>query len=840
MARREGRASRGRLGLYVGAITIGVGALVAINAYRGDLQRAVRAESRTLLGADLELRSRTPFLDSLEALVDSLVAEGAERARVTTLGSMVFAEATGQTRLAQLRAVEGNYPFYGEIETEPADAWSQLTAGRNVIVDPALLLYLDAAIGDSVAIGDLRFAITGTVRSVPGEVSFFTAIGPRAFVDARHLPGTGLVQFGSLVRYAMYLQVADSREVERFLNTHNEQLQGWRIGYDTVAEREEELTEILDTQARFLGLIGLIALLLGGIGVASAIHVYVSSKLPTVATLRCLGATPSTAFTTYLLEAAALGLAGAVLGAGLGVGIQLALPYVLADFLPVQIVPRFSPAVVAGGIALGVAVALLFALLPLLAIRRVSPLRALRHDVEDLGAWYRDRARWGVVASLIALAVALSIWQAPHWAAGLAFGGGVATSIAVLWLFALLLRRLARRYFPRRAPYPFRQGIANLFRPHNQTIAVTLAAGFGIFLLATVGVVQRSLLTQLTLADDGPRPNLVLFDVQQDQSDTVVAILEASGSEIREVTPIIPARIAALRGIPVADVQREDPDPPDRWAIRREYRHTYRDTMTATEELVRGTWWTEPRPAADGPARVSIEEDLAAELRVDVGDRITWDIQGVQIETEIASVRRVDWARFETNFFFVFEPGVLESAPQTVVALVRQPDETLRNTVQRDVVRRFPNVSIVDLASVQEALDGIVSNVTLAIRFMALFSIVTGIIVLIGAVATSRFQRLRESALLRTLGARSHQVRLVLVTEYAALGGLAAITGTLLGVAAGWSLVRFFFEIEASIPVGQLIAIAGGALAITMAVGATSSRDVLRQAPLSVLRRLTG
>jgi putative ABC transport system permease protein len=566
--------------------------------------------------------------------------------------------------------------------------------------------------------------------------------------------------------------------------------------------------------------------------------VYVSSKLPTVATLRCLGATRAAAFTTYLIEAGGLGLVGATLGAALGVGVQLALPRVLVEFLPVRITPRLSLATVGGGIALGVGVAMLFALLPLLAIRHVSPLRALRHDVEDLGAWYRDRARWGVIVALVGLAIGLSVWQAPHWIAGLTFGAGVTATIAILWVFALLLRRAARRFFPKTAPYALRQGVANLFRPHNQTIAVTLAAGFGIFLLTTVGVIQHSLITQLTVDPDAQRPNLVLFDVQSDQRDSVVAMLEASRSELREVTPIIPARIEALRGVPIADVLTQDPNPPDRWALRREYRHTYRASLTETEKLVAGTWWTEPRDSAS-PARVSIEEDIAAELHVGLGDRLTWDVQGVSVETVITSVRRVNWARFETNFFFVFEPGVLDEAPQTVVALVRQVDEAARARVQRDIVRRFPNVSIIDLASVQQALDRIVSNVTLAIRFMALFSLATGIIVLIGAVATSRFQRLRESVLLRTLGARGHQVRTVLLAEYAALGMLSAVTGSVLGLASGWSLVRFFFELEITVPVAQVLAFAGGAVGLTMLIGATSSRDVLRRAPLAVLRQLS-
>ena len=390
-----------------------------------------------------------------------------------------------------------------------------------------------------------------------------------------------------------------------------------------------------------------------------------------------------------------------------------------------------------------------------------------------------------------------------------------------------------------------RQGVANLFRPHNQTVPVILTVGFGLYLMGSLQVVQRNLLDQFAFDVRPDRPNLVIFDIQRDQREGVERMLRERGLGAREFTPIVPARIAALNGRPVSEILADTTAPgPSRWALRREYRNTYRDTLVSSEELIAGAWWDEPRPepapGAEPPLpRISLERDVADELQVEVGDRVTWDVQGVRLETQIASVRRVDWARFEPNFFAVFEPGVLESAPQIFVTLGRIDGDARRAEVQRDLVQRYPNISALDLSLVQEAIDTILGSVAVAVRFMALFSIASGMIVLIGAIGTSRYQRLRESVLLRTIGARTQQVTRILATEYLALGTLAALTGLLLAAVAGWALVTFFFEMTFRLPLLPLLGLGLATVVITILVGLLSSRDVMRRAPLAVMREVT-
>lgn len=827
MALRESRRSRRRLALYLSAVSLGVAALVAINSFSANVAAAVRGQARELLGADLELRSRQPFPDSIDALLDSVAA-----ARVTSFGSMVLAPRSGLTRLFEVRAVSGAFPYYGTIQTDPPDLWARLGEARHVLVDPAVLVHLNAFVGDTVLIGDARFTIAGLVTDAPGDVGLRTAIGPRVFMPGQYVGETNLLRFGSRAQYRAYVQFADGAALQPFLNSHNALFERHRIRTETAAEEEEDVSQALGRLARYLGLVGLVALLLGGLGVGSAVGVFVREKLDGAALLRCLGASARTVLAIYVIQAVALGVLGAAAGVVLGLVIQLILPAIVGDWVPVKVTVAVHWPTVWAGLAIGAGTAAAFALLPLLRLRAVPPLRALRREFEPSRADVRRADVLLVIGGLLAGLVLVSIWQAPNAGIGLAFAAAVLVTTGVLWAAARLLMAAVRRWFPSRASYVIRQGVANLFRPENQTVPVTLAIGFGVFLVATLYVVQRNLVEQFALDASPNRPNLVLFDIQVDQRDGISALLRERGVQVGDPTPIVPARIARVNG--------KLPDSlTDRWATRREYRNTYRDTLVESEELVSGVWWQGPRPAGALP-RISIEEEVARDaLGVGIGDRITWNVQGVEIETQIASIRRVSWARFAPNFFVVFEPGVLERAPQTIVTLTRVDDPTRRAELQRDIVLAYPNVSALDLTLVQRALDGVLSSVSLAVRFMALFSIGAGLVILIGALAASRFQRLRESVLLKTMGATGRQVRQIMLTEYVAWGSLAALIGVLLAGVAGWALVTFLFDSTYRVPALELTGVWIAVCALTAIVGLANSREALRGTPLGVLRGLS-
>lgn len=839
-ALRESRSSWKRLGLYMSSITLGVAALVAINSFRTNAVNSVASESRALLGADLRLTSNREFPEPIKQVIDSARAKY-DVARTTTVISMGVAAHSGDTRLIQLRAIEQGWPFYGTIITEPRSAWSSLHREKSAVVDEALFTQLGLAVGDTLLLGETAFVVSGAIIKAPADFNFRTVIGPRVYISDRYLAETELIGFGSLAQHQVFMRVPNAKELQRYVDRRHDKFRRNLIDFDTADEQGENLTKALEAMSRFLGLVGLAALLLGGIGVATAVHVFVKDKRNVIAVLRCLGARERTVFGAYLLQAAALAFTGALIGVVIGFGVQAFIPRVMSAVVPFEVPFAIDWISVGAGLGIGLLVAVLFAIVPLLAIRGISPLQALRVDYEPVRRRF-DPYRIAAYIALVLAITGLSLWQADDYRPGLAFSGALAATLSILWVTAWLLTRATKRFFPRRAPFAIRQGVANLFRPHNQTVSVTLSLGFGVFVIATMLAVQANILGWLQIEGSETAPNLLAFDIQPDQREDVRSVFVQNDVTSFTFTPIVPAKLAAINGVTVDSLAtgRHSNKKIEPWALRREYRHTYRDTMVVSEEITEGKWFGETAKRRVGKLiPISLEEDLARSLQVKLNDRITWDLQGVMIETQITSLRSVDWARFDTNFFVVFPSGVLDDAPQTTVAVARVPDLNARTQVQRDLVSTHSNVSVIDLATVREAFESMINKVTMAVRFMALFSIIAGVIVLTGALATSRFQRLRESALLKTLGASRKQIRQVLITEYAALGLLAAATGVLLGGVAAWALMRFFFELEYSPPFVGLTILCIGVAALAVMIGLLNSRDVFRRQPLAVLREIS-
>jgi putative ABC transport system permease protein len=835
------------------------------------------------MGADARLAGTSSFPESVTRILDSLAAEGVPRSQVTTTLSMVLAPSSGAVRLLQVQAGDGGFPYYGAVRTTPPGLWGRHLQEDVVLADPAVLTQLEVQPGDTLVVGQARLEFLGTVEDMPTDLGFQTAAGPRVFVSQATLEKAGLLGVGSLSRHQVFLSLPDRDAREALRERYTPVFREAQVGYTLAEEQADDLANGIRFLGEFLGLVGLGALLLGGIGVASAINVYVRERRPGVAVLRCIGADQWTVFGAYLLQAGAMGLLGAAAGVALGTLVQRILPLALGGLVPVSVTTSFSPASAAAGLGIGVWVAVIFALIPLLQIRNVPPLQALRQDFEAPRRRF-DLFRYAAVGALGASVVLLCVMEAPEPRLGLAFAGGLALAVVLLGVAGWGFIRLTRRLFPSRASYPVRQGVSNLFRPQNQTLSVTLALGFGAFIVGTVLQVERSLLTNLDISFGGGRPNVLLFDIQRDQLEGVRALVpQEAGGSVEELGPgagqaraasggqaraasggqvgaasggvrgiadeaaIIPSRIHAINGKTLQELREdtEGEERPQGWALRREYRNTYRATLGPGETLISGTWWDGTPGSQDGTevdagglARVSMEVDVARDLRVSLGDTITWTIAGVEVPSVVTSLREVQWSRLEPNFFAVFEPGTLDDAPQSFVMLVRIPDSAERAAFQRDLVTAFPNVSALDFARVQEAIDLILTRVRQAVGFLGGFSALAGVVVLVGALATSRTQRMREGALLKTLGARRRQVLEILFSEYLALGTLATATGLLIAWAASAVLVPQVFKVEYSVHWPPLLAIWGAVAALTVVVGLAGSRSLLRRPPLAVLREV--
>ncbi|MEO7359478.1 MAG: FtsX-like permease family protein, partial [Gemmatimonadaceae bacterium] len=424
------------------------------------------------------------------------------------------------------------------------------------------------------------------------------------------------------------------------------------------------------------------------------------------------------------------------------------------------------------------------------------------------------------------------------WVSAAIGGAGI-----VLYGASTLLITLARRIVRPTWPFTLRQGIANLHRPANQTRAVTLALGFGAFLLTTVFLVQSNQLRRIELTESVSPGNLLFFDVQDDQAGPLDSLIKSSGHPVVQQTPIVTMRIQSINGRTTQQLQADTAARRAGWSLRREYRSTYRDSLVSSETLTSGTWFADSGTRAksraanpDAPFVISLEDGLAKDMGVGINDTIVWNVQGVPVKTVVQNLRTVDWARFEANFFVVFEPAGIRAAPQQFVVVANVPAGAAVAAVQRDAVRRFPNVSSLDLTLVRETIGSIVSRVTLAVRFLGAFALAMGIPVLFSAVAATRRARIREGVLLRTLGASRAQVARILLAEYGALGALGALTGMLLALAGAWGLTHFVFKDDFDPALLPTFLIAAGMLLLTMLIGFLTSRDVYRETPMAAIR----
>ena len=841
LAWRESRTARRRLLLYMSSISLGVAALVAIDSFSANIIQSVKDQSRALMGGDVSFNSATPIPPRVDSLFDSLARHGVSFARVTTFPSMAVVPRTSGTRFAQVRGVTDNYPFYGDIVTEPAGRWPLLHQGANAIVDPALLTSLDAKVGDTLRLGFGTFTIVASIRDVPGAAGIAEMLGPRIFIPARYVAETQLLVFGSTAERAVLAKLPKGVDPDKFVKPFKKRVEDQQVRVRTVTQTEMATADAIEDLSNFIGIVGLVALLLGGTGVASGVRAFVARKIDTVAVLRCLGASSGQVLAIYVAQAAAMGLVGAAAGAALGVAVQFLLPRVLTDFLPIDVRVALVPSAVLTGLAVGGWIALIFALRPLLALRNVSPLQTLRRDTdaEVLRMRWTDAPRIIVNAAMILSVIAIALERARTIRQAIGMSGATGVAILALAASAGFLSWAARKGLRTRWPYVIRQGVANLYRPGNQTRAVTLALGFGAFLVSTLYLVQSNILRRFTVAASESRGNVVFFDVQQDQQAGLDSLVRRRGYDVVQVAPVVTMRIFAINGKRVSDMSPVARGQRGRasWALRREFRSTYRDKPASSETIVSGKWFGEQAlKAASDTGEISLEDEIAKELNVRLGDVITWNVQGVEIPTRITSLRTVVWTRFEPNFFVVFAPPVLKGAPTQFVLLAQVKDPTGVALLQRAVVNRFPNVSSIDLTAIKRTVDRIVGKVSLAIRFMALFSLAVAIPVLFSAVSATRRERVREGVLLKTLGATRGQIARILLAEYSLLGLLGGLTGMLLSLAGGWAVVRYIFKTAFVPPIAPVAGIAAVVVGLTLLIGLLAGRDVFKETPIAALR----
>lgn len=829
MAWKDARNNISRLFLFISSIIIGIAALVSIDSFNINLQQNIDSQAKDLLGADFVVKANSPFEKALVDKFDSIKAPQASEANMASMA--MFMTSTPGTRLVRVVALEGDFPFYGEIETLPAGAYEKVKSGPYIMLDENLASQYDVSAEDSIKVGYMTFKVAGEVHKIPGGGGIQSTFTPSVYFNKKYLDSTRLVQYGSRVNYRQYFKTDTKEAADKLLEDLKPTIRQYGHGYDDVEEQKEDLGEGFQNLYKFFNLLAFIALILGCIGVASSVHIYVKEKRKTVAVLRCIGASGWQAFNIFFIQTVILGIIGTLIGIGLGLVIQFALPVLLKEFIPFDLTLNIAWWAVWQAFVLGLIISMLFSVLPLVAVRFVPPLSVLRTSFEPIRKF--SKVRITVVALIILFPLLFAAYQTNSLVTGMFFFLALVIAFLCLAGVAYAMMKLVKKYFPSGWSFIWRQSLANLFRPNNQTIVLVVVIGLGAFLIATLNIVQNSLLNQVEFVGQENQSNTILFDIQPTQKEGVVKLTKDNDLPVQQLVPIITCRINKVNGKLVTEIQRDTTDSIPNWSITREYRVTYRDTLTKSEELKAG----QVQHVSNDSIYVTISEGMQDNLNVDIGDSVEFDVQGVPIKTYIAGIRDVEWPEDPPNFIFVFPTSVLEEAPQIWVLTTHIDAQTQANNYQRELVTMFPNVSLIDLRLILSTIDEFFGKVSFVIEFMALFSIITGLVVLAGAVINSKYLRLRENVLLRTIGAVKKQIVGMTILEYFYLGFFAGLTGIGLAVISGWILSIYFFKVIFLPDLINLFLIWGGIVVLTVIVGWFNTRDVLYRSPLEVLRK---
>lgn len=832
MAVREVRTGWRRLLFFVLSIAVGVGALVGIASFSANLEGAIRREARTLMAADVQLTSNQPFDAETRATLAPIVAVGGRTAELAEMPSMAARVDGARTQLVELKGLRGGYPFYGELVTEPARPLSELLADGGIVVEEALLLQLGVAVGERIKLGGREFRVAGLLRREPDRVAAAFSLGPRVLIDLDDVESAGLITVGSRVRHRLLVGLpgdVDAGAVTARLDAALDE----RVQVSSFEAAQPTLRLFLARMRDFLRLATLVTLVLGGLGVAQSIRVFLQQKQDTIAILKVVGATTREVTAVFVVQCLGLAVLGSGLGLGLGVALQQVLPRVVGELLPVEVVGAFVPGAALEGVAVGVITALLFCLLPLLAIRGVAPAQILRRELAVVPPVADRRAR---VLALVVLGgglAGLAAWLAGSWLLGGIFVVGVAAALLVL-AGASRAALAGLRRLPRARSLSVRQGLGNLTRAGSQATAVMVSLGLGVAVIAQIQLVQSGLLARV--ADDAPAdaPNFFFIGILPEQVEPFRRLLAEQGAaEGLRLVPIVQARLARIAGREVADMQFASES--DERAVTREFAITWQDEMPPGNQIVAGAWWT--AEAAANESLVSVSDGLADNVDLQVGDELVFDIQGVRVPTRVESVRAVDWGQLQTNFVFILTQRALVGAPASWAATARsRPGPEGRRALQAAVITAMPNVTAIDAAEVIERVQSLVDRIAGVIRFMAGASVLAGLVILIGSIAATRFRRVREAAIFKALGATRGALLRALAVEYAALGAVAGVVGTAVGAALSWAVLTLVLGIPWHAPVVVLLALPLATAALTVIVGLAALLGVIAEKPLAVLR----
>jgi putative ABC transport system permease protein len=834
MAWREIRPAVKRFLFLVSAIALGVAALTGLKGFSQALDRSISKASRDLIAADLAVRMNTTPTPEEMAVLELPLQKGAELTRSTETLSMVLPAGASDPILCNIRAVDPEaYPFFGKVELEPPGPLAGVLSDDAAVVSRDFLTRSGTLLGGTAQIGTVHFRVAAVLKSEPDRLSVGIELGPRILITRTGLARSGLIQFGSRVTESfLYRLPPRGLSLEGIRSILRSGIKR-RLRITDYRDPNPSLSRGLERTANFLSLIGLLALLVAGIGVSSTMHTYLQQKLDTIAVLKCLGGRSGQIMRIYLVQGLFVGALGSALGIGLGYLVQLAFPRLLKGLMDLPQNLEFAPGSAIQGFTIGVFTTALFLVIPLLAIRKIRPVRVLlRHMPETrystLTRLRRDPLPLAATLGLLAGVGLAAGWLAGSLLWGYAFLAALLGCILVLAVAAGLLLAALRR-LPRPPWLPLSHGIRNLSRPGNQAASVLITIGLGAAFILTIYFIQNSLLSQIAKSAPADFPNVFLLGITESDKPALGEFLKASeGIEAQSLIPAVPSRLLRVDG-KTADQLALTPQ--DRRYFQVEFSLTWSESLPPDTRIVEGFWWQPPYRSR----MISVGENAAQRLKISVGSVLDFDAGGTAVRGKVVNLRDTEFARPGTSNQFIFSPGSLDGLSSSYIGNVRMPPSRVA-AFQSKLYQRFPAVTSIDVGQVLIRIQDLLDKISAIIRFIALFAIMSGIIMLAASVVSTRYQRIREAALLKTLGATRSQIARIQAAEFLILGSAAGLIGGVLAALAAHFLLGNLLDTEFDLQCTPLIAGVAATAALSIVTGWAANRGVLNQKPLEVLR----
>ncbi len=829
LAARELRGGLKGFRVFLACLALGVGAIAAVGSLSETVTRGLAAQGRALLGGDVELRlSMRPASGEERAYL----ATAGRISEMVTMHAMAGAAQGGRPAFVHVKAVDGAYPLFGAVRLEPAMPLAAALATREgvpgMVAEPVLLGRLKLAVGERLRLGDRVFEVRAALLAEPDRIASGINFGPRLMIAKATLGGTGLIQPGSLVRYYYRIALPPGTDAAAWTERLRADLPraGWRIR--DAGNPQPTLKRFIDQLAVFLTLVGLATLLIGGLGVAGAVKAYLEARTESIATLKCLGATGGLIFRIYFAEVLALAGLGTLLGLALGALAPVGAAAFIGQRLPGAVAIGLYPKPLLLAAAFGLLTAFAFALWPLARAREVPAAGLFRDLVAPAARWPRLPFVLLIAAASAALA-GLAVASVENRAVALWFVAGTLIALLLLRAAAAGLKWLARAA-PRPRRPALRLALGNLHRPSAPTGDTMLALGMGLTLVVAVGVVEGNIAREVEALIAEEAPAFYFIDIQTDQvaafEETVMSV--PGVGRLRRV-PHLRGRISRVNGVPVEEVRV---DPSAAWATASDRGLTYAAEPPPGARVVAGAWWP-----ADyrGPPLVSFDAHVAHGLGLAVDDTVTINILGHDIDARIANLRQIDWATLGINFVIVFAPGALEAAPQTHIATVHAPSAA-GEALFAAVTARFPSVTAISVRDVLDSVARLLGQIGAAARAVAGLTLVASALVVGGAVAASRRQRIYDAVVLKVLGATRGDVAAAYFVEFAVLGLATGVAAAALGTLGGYLIVTQVMNAEWRFLPATVLADIAICLALALVIGFAGTWRALGRKAAPVLR----